>query len=73
VAGLFFYGSAGESEAPMDQRIFITQLNIEHYRQKLLTEQDEGTRRRIVQLLAEEEAKLAALTGLPGKKKDKEE
>jgi hypothetical protein len=46
----------------MDQRIFTTQLNVEHYGQKLLTEQDEGTRRRIVQLLAEEEAKLAALT-----------
>jgi hypothetical protein len=48
--------------AAMDQRIFTTQLNVEHYGQKLLTEQDEGTRRRIVQLLAEEEAKLAALT-----------
>jgi hypothetical protein len=56
----------------MDQRIFITQLNIEHYRQKLLTEQDEERRQQIARLLAEEEAKLAGLTGLPGEKKDKE-
>jgi hypothetical protein len=45
----------------MDQRKTISRLNIEHFRRKLLTEQDEATRHRIVQLLAEEEAKLAAL------------
>jgi hypothetical protein len=57
----------------MDQRIFITQLNIEHYRQKLLTEQVEERRQQIARLLAEEEAKLAALTDPPGEEKDKQE
>jgi len=51
----------------MDQRIFIAQLNIKHYREKLLAEQDEAKRQRIAQLLAEEEAKLAAPTDPPGK------
>ena len=46
----------------MDDRVCIARLNIEHYRQKLLTEQDEATRQRISQLLPEEEAKLAALS-----------
>ena len=46
----------------MNDRAFIAQLNIEHYRQKLLTEQDEATRQRISLLLTEEEAKLAALS-----------
>ena len=46
----------------MNDRAFIAQLNIEHYRQKLLTEQDEATRQRISLLLVEEEAKLAALS-----------
>jgi len=45
----------------MDQRVLIAQLNIEHYRNKLATEQDGATRRTINCLLAEEEAKLAAL------------
>lgn len=54
---LFHLGSV------MDQRIFVTQLNIEHYRRKLLTEQNEAARERIAQLLAEEEAKLAAQDG----------
>jgi len=51
----------------MHQRTFIARLNIEHYRQKLLTEQDGTTRQRIVQLLTEEEARLAALNDPPGK------
>jgi hypothetical protein len=51
----------------LDQRTFIARLNIEHYRQKLLTEQDETTRERIVQLLAEEEARLAAPSDPPRK------
>ena len=46
----------------MDDRVCIARLNIEHYRQKLLTEQDEATRQRISLLLVEEEAKLAALS-----------
>ncbi len=29
----------------MDQRIYIPRLNIEHYRQKLLTEKDDAIRR----------------------------
>jgi len=57
----------------MDQRIFITQLNIEHYRQKLATGLAEESRQRIMSLLAEEEAKLAALTDPRGEKKDKKE
>ena len=56
------------SVSVVDQRIFIAGLNIEHYRQKLLTEQDGTTRQRIVQLLTEEAARLAALTDPPGKK-----
>ena len=53
----------------MDQRVLIARLNVEHFRRKLLTEQDEATRRTITRLLAEEEAKLAALTNPPGKNK----
>lgn len=57
----------------MDQRIIIAQLNIEHYRRKLATEQVEERRQQLARLLAEEETKLAALTGLPGGKESKEE
>jgi hypothetical protein len=53
----------------MDQRKTIARLNVEHFRLKLLTEQDEATRQRIVQLLAEEEAKLA-LNDPPAEKKE---
>lgn len=49
----------------MDQRVIIAQLNIEHYRRKLVTEKSEATRQTIVRLLAEEEAKLAALKNDP--------
>ncbi len=56
----------------MDQRVYIAQLNIEHFRRRLLTEQDEATRQRITQLLAGEEAKLAALTGQPARNREKE-
>jgi hypothetical protein len=55
----------------MDQRRVIAQLNIDHYRRKLATELDETTRQTIVRLLAEEEAKLAALGDAPGNKKGK--
>ena len=54
----------------MDDRAYIMQLNIEHYCQKLLTEQDEAMRQRISQLLAEEEAKLAALIDQLGESKE---
>jgi hypothetical protein len=39
----------------------ISRLNIEHYRRKLATEQDETTRQTLMRLLAEEQAKLAAI------------
>ena len=39
----------------------VASLNIEHFRQKLETETDETRRRTLVQLLSEEQAKLAAL------------
>jgi hypothetical protein len=43
----------------------VAQLNIEHYRKRLATEMDEATRVTILRLLAEEEAKLAAVTKPP--------
>ena len=39
----------------------VANLNIEYFRQKLETETDETKRRTLVQLLSEEQAKLAAL------------
>ena len=39
----------------------VANLNIEYFRQKLETEKDETKRRTLVQLLSEEQAKLAAL------------
>ena len=44
-----------------DQRIVIAQLNIEHLRKKLVAEQNAEKRATLQRLLAEEEAKLAAL------------
>ena len=47
----------------------ISRLNIEHYRRKLATEQDETTRQTLMRLLAEEQAKLAAIdNSLEGKR-----
>jgi hypothetical protein len=40
---------------------FVANLNIEHYREALANEMDEAKRRTLARLLAEEEAKLAAL------------
>jgi len=51
----------------MDKR--IARLNINHYRDKLATEQDETRRQILLRLLAEEEAKLATLGNDPSKKK----
>ncbi len=45
----------------LDQPAVIAQLNIDHFRKMLTTEQDIKTRTMLVRLLAEEEAKLAAL------------
>ena len=39
----------------------VANLNIEYFRQKLETEKDETKRLTLVQLLSEEQAKLAAL------------
>ncbi len=51
----------------MDQGVYVAQMNIEHFRRKLLEEKNEMTRQQIVQLLAAEEAKLASLIQAPGK------
>jgi hypothetical protein len=47
----------------------VARLNVEHYRKLLVTELDETKRRTLQRLLAEEEAKLAALEGDRPKKK----
>ena len=39
----------------------VARLNIEHYRKKLATEQDETKRQTLMRLLTEEQAKLAAI------------
>ena len=46
----------------------VARLNIEHYRKLLAEEKDEAKRRTLHSLLAEEEAKLAALTEALNKK-----
>ena len=46
----------------------VARLNIEHYRKLLASETDETKCETIRHLLAEEEAKLAALTDPPGAK-----
>ena len=51
----------------VDQRFYIAQLNIDHFRRKLATEHDEATRKVIDHLLAEEQAKLAVLNYAPRK------
>ncbi len=40
---------------------FVARLNIDHYRKLLTIEQDAARRRELLRLLADEEAKLAAL------------
>jgi hypothetical protein len=47
----------------------IAQLNIQHFRRKLATEQDATKRLTLVRLLAEEEAKLASLKATSGQQK----
>ena len=46
----------------------IAKLNIAHFRELLATERGEKMRQTLLQLLAEEEAKLAALEGGPEKR-----
>jgi hypothetical protein len=71
VAGTIVASIRATGGGAMDQRVFIAQLNIEHYRQKLLSENDGATRRQITHLLAEEEAKLAAFSDPLGNPKEK--
>jgi hypothetical protein len=47
----------------------VARLNIEHYRKLLAEEKDETKRRTLHSLLAEEEAKLAALMGALNRKR----
>jgi hypothetical protein len=47
----------------------IARLNIEHFRKKLVTEQDEMKRQTLMRLLVEEQAKLAALDNPPERKR----
>ncbi|MDE2284123.1 MAG: hypothetical protein KGK33_05865 [Hyphomicrobiales bacterium] len=56
----------------MDQRAYVAKLNIKHFRERLLSEQDDLKKRQIAHLLAEEEAKLAALSDPPGNPKGKD-
>ena len=46
----------------------IAHLNVQHFRKLLAQETDDTKRRTLLRLLAEEEAKLAALEGNPPKK-----
>jgi len=47
----------------------IARLNISHYKMKLVTEQDEAKQQILLRLLAEEQAKLAALEDPPKRKR----
>ncbi len=47
----------------------VARLNIEHFQKQLAIETDEATRRQIQRLLAEEQAKLAALHSPPKERK----
>ena len=46
----------------------VARLNIEHYRKVLATETDETRRETLIRLLADEEAKLAAIEQSPASK-----
>ena len=48
---------------------FVARQNIEHYRRQLACEEDETKRQMLLRLLADEEAKLAALGEPPKRKK----
>ena len=47
----------------------VARLNVEHFRHLLAEEMDETKRQSLLRLLAEEEAKLAALMDPTGKRK----
>lgn len=61
--------SSGDMKDAMDKT--IARLNIAHFREKLATEQDPKSRQTLLRLLAEEEAKLAALNDPPNERKPK--
>ncbi len=48
---------------------FVARQNIEHYRDQLTTETNEERRQMLLRLLADEEAKLAALEKTPQRKR----
>ncbi len=48
---------------------FVARLNLEHYRELLAKETDEGQRTRLLRLIEEEEAKFAAAEARAGKAK----
>lgn len=49
------------SEQSQNKAIFIARLNIDHFKRKLAAETVESKRASLLELLAEEEAKLARL------------
>jgi len=57
----------GNNGDAMDR--MIARLNIAHYKVKMVTEQDEAKRKILLRLLAEEQAKLAALEDPPKRKR----
>jgi hypothetical protein len=66
--GRISLSKAEDEGAPVDQRVYVIQLNIEHYQTKLTTEADPAKRDMLQRLLAEEKAKLA-LNNLPAEQK----
>jgi hypothetical protein len=59
--------------ASVDQRVhiarrYIARLNVEHFRRRFAMETDEAARQQVAHLLADEEAKLEALTPAPSDK-----
>jgi len=59
----------GKAQGASAMDKFVARLNIEHFRKQLAREQDETRRRELLRLLAEEEAKLAALGEQPTRKR----
>ena len=64
-SGYRFDGVGWSGGDAMNQRSLIAQCNINHFHQKLATEQDDAKRQVIARLLAEEQAKWAAMRPLP--------
>lgn len=60
-------GDVAQRGHPMDKT--VARLNIEHLRKQLATEIDETKRSTMRRILAEEEAKLAALLNRPPERK----